>query len=124
MSSAGAEAATTGSFAELPREDPFPGVRRQALNTSRLTMARYTFAPGATFPIHSHHQEQVTVIEAGSVEMTIGGSVTRLEAGDWSLVEPDVEHGITAGGDGARVLAVVAPPRSSSDEYDVAEEPR
>jgi quercetin dioxygenase-like cupin family protein len=121
MTSAGADAATTGSFAELPREDPFPGVSRHALTTPRLTMTRYTFEPGAKFPIHSHSQEQVTVVEAGAVEMTIAGSVSRLEAGDWSVVEPDVEHGIIAGGDGARLLAVVAPPRSSSADYEIAE---
>ena len=53
-------------------------------------------------------------------QMTIAGEPTPMEAGDWSLVDPGVQHGITAGEDGARILAIVAPPRASSGEYELA----
>jgi quercetin dioxygenase-like cupin family protein len=43
-----------------------------------------------------------------------------MEAGEWSLVDPGVQHGITAGEEGARILAIVAPPRASSGEYELA----
>ena len=107
----------TGSFASLPSEEPFPGVRRRALSASQLTLSRYEFEPGASFPLHSHPQEQLTLVEAGSVEMTIAGSPQRLAAGEWSIVAPQVEHGITAGGDGARILAIVSPARAKPEEY-------
>ena len=86
-----------------------------------MTITSYAFEPGATFPLHSHSQEQWTLVERGSVEMTIAGEPTPMGPGDWSLVDPGVQHGITAGGEGARILAIVSPPRASSGEYEVAE---
>lgn len=115
-----APTAGTGSFAALPVEEPFPGVRRQALSTRRATVSRYTFGPAASFPLHRHPQEQITLIESGSVELTIAGDRVDLGAGDWSVVEPDVEHGITAGAEGAIVFAIVSPPRAAPDEYELA----
>lgn len=117
-----ASPAKTGSFADLETEEPFPGVRRKALSTERLTVSRYAFEPGATFPLHSHPQEQLTVVEQGVVAMTIGGSERRLEAGGWSVVDPGVVHGITAGADGARILAIVSPARVSADDYRISEQ--
>jgi quercetin dioxygenase-like cupin family protein len=120
----GERVAGVGSFDALPSEQPFAGVTRRSVTTSRMTIASYAFEPGATFPLHSHAQEQWTLVERGSVEMTIAGEATPMEAGDWSLVDPGVQHGITAGQEGARILAIIAPPRASSGEYELAEPER
>jgi quercetin dioxygenase-like cupin family protein len=118
--SAPADSATRiGDFADLPAEEPFPGVRREVLGTSQTTVTRYTFEPGASFPLHRHPQEQTTLVIEGSVEMTIAGEPTVLHAGGWSVVASEVEHGITAAGEGAQVVAIIAPPRASSDDYEV-----
>ena len=108
-----------GSFAELAAEEPFPGVRRYAFDTEHATVTRYEFEPGATFPLHRHPQEQITLIEAGDVAFTIGGAVERLGPGGYSVVGADVEHGITAGAAGARFVALVIPARAASDAYTV-----
>jgi unsaturated pyranuronate lyase len=108
-----------GNFAELPVDDVYDGVLRRTFSSDRATVTNYTFAPGATFPRHTHPQEQITLIQAGEVEMTIGDQVERLVAGDWSVVAPDVEHGITAGSSGATVVAIVVPRRESTDAYTV-----
>jgi quercetin dioxygenase-like cupin family protein len=111
---------STGSLDALPSEQPFDGITRQAMTTSRMTISSYTFEPGATFPLHSHSQEQWTIVEEGSVEMTIAGTASRMGVGEWSLIDPGVEHGITAGEEGARILAIISPPRASADEYELA----
>jgi quercetin dioxygenase-like cupin family protein len=51
--------------------------------------------------------------------MTIGDRVQRLSSGDWWVVAPEVEHGITAGPSGATVVAIVIPRRESADAYTV-----
>ena len=117
-------AATVGRLDELPPEQPFAGVTRRSVTTSQMTIASYAFEPGASFPLHSHPQEQWTLVERGSVHMTIAGEATPMEAGDWSLVDPGVQHGITAGDEGARILAIVSPPRASSGEYELAQPER
>jgi len=108
-----------GSFEGLPADRVYDGVTRRSFSSDRATVASYTFAAGATFPRHRHAQEQITLIQSGEVEMTIGDEVARLVVGDWSVVGPDVEHCITAGPSGATVVAIVVPRRESADAYTV-----
>jgi quercetin dioxygenase-like cupin family protein len=103
--------AASGSFAGLEAEAPFPGVLRRTLHSERVTLAEYTFEPGASFPLHRHAQEQVTLVEAGEVRLTAGGATQTLAAGDWSVLPGGVEHGITAGAGGARIVAILSPRR-------------
>ena len=108
-----------GSFGDLEVDEPWPGVRRRAIDGERATVTEYEFAAGATFPLHRHSQEQITLVERGTVRFTAGGAENQLQAGDWSVVAPEVEHGITAGDDGARVLAIVVPRREGRNAYSV-----
>jgi quercetin dioxygenase-like cupin family protein len=108
-----------GSFEQLPADRAYEGVTRRSFSSARATVTSYTFSPGAQFPLHRHPQEQITLIQDGEVEMTVGDKVDRLSAGEWSVIEPGVEHGITAGPEGAAVVAIVVPPRESADAYTV-----
>lgn len=110
-----------GSFEQLPADHAYAGVTRRTFSSSQATITSYTFTPGARFPLHRHPQEQITLIQSGDVEMTVGEQVDRLTAGDWSVVEPDIEHGITAGPDGAAIVAIVVPRREAADAYTVIE---
>jgi quercetin dioxygenase-like cupin family protein len=111
-------ASTSGSFGDLAVEEPFEGVRRRSFDSGGATVTEYVFDPGGRFPIHRHPQEQITLIQEGEVELTVAGETSTLRAGDWSVVAPDVEHGITAPG-GARFVAVVVPRRVTSDSYTI-----
>jgi quercetin dioxygenase-like cupin family protein len=95
-------------------------VRRRTVQAERMTVSEYTFEPGATFPLHRHAQEQVTLIEAGEVRLTVGGTTAVLSAGAWSVIPGGVEHGITAGPEGARIVAIISPRREASDEITLA----
>jgi quercetin dioxygenase-like cupin family protein len=103
----------------MPAEEVYAGVERRSFSSRQATVTSYSFAPGATFPLHRHAQEQITLVEAGDVEMTVGNRVEPLAAGEWSVVEGDIEHGIRAGSEGARIVAIVIPRRESLDAYTV-----
>jgi quercetin dioxygenase-like cupin family protein len=103
----------------MPAEEVYAGVQRRSFSSEKATVASYNFAPGAAFPMHRHPQEQITLVEAGEVEMTVGDRLEPLSAGDWSVVEGGIEHGIRAGPDGARVVAILIPRRESGDAYTV-----
>jgi quercetin dioxygenase-like cupin family protein len=109
-------AATAGSFASLPADEPYPGVVRRSFSSRHATVANYVFSPGARFPLHSHSQEQITLVEEGEVTMTMEGESRRLVAGEWSVVAPHVEHGVRAGREGARIVAIVVPRRNDPDD--------
>ena len=47
-------------------DQPFAGIERATCSTERTTLVRYRFEPGATFPLHSHPEEQLTVVLEGS----------------------------------------------------------
>jgi len=115
------EESRTGMLDRLRADEPYPGVTRRGFDSQGATVTAYAFEPGATFPLHHHPQEQITVVQRGDLEMTIGDSVQTLSAGAWSVVAPGVVHGITAGADGAELLAIVIPGRERSDAYRVVE---
>lgn len=108
-----------GRIEELPAEEVYAGVVRRSFSSDRATVTTYSFEPGAAFPLHRHPQEQITLVESGEVDMTVGDQVERLAAGDWNVVPPDLPHGLQAGTSGARVLAIVIPRREAADAYSV-----
>jgi quercetin dioxygenase-like cupin family protein len=109
--------ASTGTFKRMAADEPHPGVTRRALQSEHATVAAYNFRPGAVFPLHSHPQEQIIVVQRGGVTFRAAERVEMLALGGWAVVPGGVEHGVTAGPDGAEILAVVVPRREHSDEY-------
>ena len=109
--------ADIGSLEELASDEPYPGVTRRTLDSERATVTAYTFAPRARFPLHRHPQEQITIVQSGDVEMTIGDRVHALGAGAFTIVAPDVEHAVAAGPSGAELLALIVPRRANPDAY-------
>ena len=107
-----------GVFADLPADEPYPGVTRQVVDGEGATATRYEFRPRASFPLHRHPQEQFTLVHRGAVRMALGAEHHELTAGGYSVVPGGVEHGITAGPDGAIVTAVVVPRRAGADAYE------
>ena len=103
---------TFGDFESLDVSEPHPGVSLRRFDSVNATVNEYTFDPRASFPLHSHPQEQITLVLEGDVEMTVENETRLLAAGAWSIVERNAEHGITAGSRGARILALVVPRRS------------
>jgi quercetin dioxygenase-like cupin family protein len=79
-----------------------------------MTLVEYTFQPAATVPLHHHAQEQVTLVAEGDVALTLGDRTETLPAGAWSVVPGGIEHGITAGADDARIVAIITPPREGA----------
>jgi quercetin dioxygenase-like cupin family protein len=114
--------ARAGSFEDVTADEPHPGVVRRSVDAAGATITRYEFAPGARFPLHRHPQEQITLLEAGSLRMALGDDEQELGAGGWSIVPGDVVHGIVAGAEGARFTAIVVPGRATADAYEVIDE--
>jgi quercetin dioxygenase-like cupin family protein len=110
---------TEGSFAALPADEPYEGLHRRSFSCAGATVTEYSLEPGARFPLHRHPQEQITLIQDGDVELTVGGRLAALSAGDWSVIGPEVEHGVRAGETGARIVAIVIPRREQPDAYTV-----
>jgi quercetin dioxygenase-like cupin family protein len=70
--------------------------------------------PNKSGKIHSHPQEQWGYCVQGSGLRTQGDEQIEVHAGDFWRTPGTVEHGFTAGADGAVIYDVFAPPR---EEY-------
>lgn len=115
----GATPPVHGAGPEPALEHPFPGVSRRTNHTEQATVSAYAFEPGARFPVHTHPEEQITVVLAGTVVFEVEGERHALGPGETYAVAAQLEHGLQAGPDGARFLAVVVPRRRGSDAYEI-----
>jgi hypothetical protein len=66
--------ATCGRFAELDTGGALSRRAPPQAALRALTLPEYTFEPVATFPLHRHAQEQVTLVEPGEVHLTTAGA--------------------------------------------------
>lgn len=58
-----------------------------------LQVIRSEMAPGADFPIHQHHQEQIIVVLEGELEFTVGSRTQIVGPGQVIHVPPHIPHG-------------------------------
>lgn len=87
------------------------GVTRQILaRDPQLMLVRVTFAKGAIGYLHTHPHRQVTFVESGRFEATMGDEKRLIGPGDSYFAPPDVPHGVVALEDGV-LIDVFTPAR-------------
>lgn len=105
---------TSGPFVHdeaAPWTDLGGGIRRKILgHDERMMMVRVAFEEGAVGAMHSHPHVQLSFVEAGVFDVTIGDRTERLAAGASFIVPGGVEHGVVARAAGA-LVDVFTPPR-------------
>jgi quercetin dioxygenase-like cupin family protein len=79
---------------DIPWEDLGNGIRRQLFGYDDTVMlVKVKFEQGAVGAVHEHYHTQVTYVESGVFEMTIGGEKKIIRQGDGYYVSPHVQHG-------------------------------
>lgn len=75
-------------------EDAGNGVKRQIYGyDDKIMLVKAKFEKGAVGALHEHYHSQVTYVESGVFEMTIGSEVKIIKAGDGYYVPPHILHG-------------------------------
>lgn len=70
------------------------GVTRQILGfNNQIMMVKVWFEEGSEGYVHSHFHSQVTYVESGEFDVTVGEDTRTLVAGDCFFMEPNVSHG-------------------------------
>jgi quercetin dioxygenase-like cupin family protein len=69
---------------------------RRMIHTDAMTIAKLRLAKGAIVPLHSHVNEQVTMLESGSLRFEMGGEEIVLKAGDVLVIPPHLPHLVEA----------------------------
>ncbi len=79
---------------EIPWEDLGNGIQRQVFGyDDTLMLVKAKFIAGAVGTVHEHHHSQVTYVDSGVFEMTIGDEKKIIRKGDGYYVPPHVLHG-------------------------------
>lgn len=79
---------------ESPWEEVAPGLKRQIMGyDDKIMLVKADFQVGAIGQMHEHYHSQVTYVESGVFEMTIGEEVRTLKAGDSFYIPPHTLHG-------------------------------
>jgi len=81
---------------EITWEDAGNGVTRQIFGyDDKVMLVKAKFITGGIGTIHSHPHSQVTYVDSGVFEMTIGNETKTIRKGDGYYVPPNVLHGVT-----------------------------
>jgi len=79
---------------DLPWEDAAPGIQRKIYGyDDKVMLVKVKFEKGAVGAVHEHPHVQVSYVESGSFELTIGDEKKLLKTGDGFFVPSNVLHG-------------------------------
>jgi quercetin dioxygenase-like cupin family protein len=79
---------------KIPWEDLGNGIQRQLFGYDEtIMMVKVKFKKGAVGDVHSHPHAQVSYVESGAFEMTIGDDKKVIKTGDGFYVHPNILHG-------------------------------
>ncbi len=79
---------------DLPWEEVAEGVQRQIMGfDGKIMMVKVKFDTGGIGQLHDHYHSQVTYVESGEFELTIGDEKRKLVGGDSFYIPPHVTHG-------------------------------
>jgi quercetin dioxygenase-like cupin family protein len=80
----------------IEKEQMSPSFARQVIHGETMTVARVYLKQGCLVPEHSHHNEQLSMLEQGSLRFVIGGVEKLVKAGQVLRIPPHVPHSAEA----------------------------
>ena len=95
---------------QVEKEQLSPTFARQVIHSATMTVARVYLRKGCSVPEHSHYNEQISMMEQGSLRFVIDGQEKVLRAGQVLRIPPHVPHSAEALEDSIAV-DLFSPPR-------------
>lgn len=84
---------TAFDWTDIPVERVSDDVQRSVVQGDGFTLIRYVYEPGAVFSEHAHPHEQLTMVESGTLVLTVAGEEIVVGPGQMLRVVPSVPHG-------------------------------
>jgi quercetin dioxygenase-like cupin family protein len=80
-------------LADVDQKEIIPGFRARFVHTEQITLSYWDVDKGSVLPLHKHMHEQVTQVEEGEFELTIGGESRVYTKGMVAVIPSMTEHG-------------------------------
>ena len=84
---------TFGDFSDIKPIEIAPGYHARFIHTETHTFSYVEVEPGYELPLHSHHNEQISIVQEGHFELTVGDETRICEVNKPVLIQGDVVHG-------------------------------
>lgn len=95
---------------DVKKEQMNPLLVRQVIHGQTMTIARIHARKGCAVPQHSHHNEQVSMVEKGRMKFVVDGREMVLGPGDTLQIPAHATHSVEALED-TIVVDLFSPPR-------------
>ena len=106
-------------WSSVPRENMSPLFSRQVIHADTMTVARVYLKKGCLVPMHSHHNEQISMMTEGRLKFVIDGKELVLNPGEALRIPPNVPHSAEALDD-CVAIDLFSPPRGDWQRGDDA----
>jgi len=80
----------------MPEEQMNALLGRKVIHGAHITVAKLRLAKGAVVPMHSHVNEQISMVERGRMRFVIAGEERILSPGETVQIPPHAPHTVEA----------------------------
>lgn len=86
----------THNWATVPVERMSALLTRQVIHGTTITAAKIGLSRGAVVPLHSHVNEQISMVESGRLRFVLAGEEAIVTAGECVVIPSGVPHLVEA----------------------------
>jgi quercetin dioxygenase-like cupin family protein len=109
------------SVASLPPQQIWEGVLGRANHGERVTFSIVELDADCVIPEHSHENEQVGMLVAGSLTFRVGAETQELAPGATWAIKSNTPHEVRTGQEGAVAIEVFTPCRNDWQDLESGE---
>ena len=117
MDARAGKGATGGAFVEVDKDvsavEFVPGLMFRPVVGNKLMANFVRFSPNTEAPVHTHDEEQITIVIEGEFEFELAGDVRVMRPGMAAVVPPGVPHGARTHDTSCFEIDVFHPPRQA-----------
>jgi len=92
-------------LSEIEEKERAPGFKARIIHSDNMTLSFWNIKEGAALPEHSHPHEQITIVNKGLFELTVGGLAQLMKPGTAFVIPSNVPHSAKAVTDSAIIDA-------------------
>jgi len=92
-------------LSDIEEKERVPGFKARIIHSDNMTLSFWNIKEGAALPAHSHPHEQITIVNQGVFELTVGGLAQVMKPGTAFVIPPNAPHSGRAISDAAVIDA-------------------
>ena len=77
---------------QIPTEQMNPLFSRRVIHSETMTVARLRLLKGCMVPMHTHHNEQISMVDEGAIKFVLDGVERVIRAGEVLQIPAHLPH--------------------------------